>query len=106
MKILIAGDDVVIRRLLEIALLDWGYEVQLTCDGTTACAALEGNAPPRLAILDSMLTGMDGLENLSQGSVDFSRQGNLHHSSHYTDPEGGRDRRPRRRSGRLRHEAI
>lgn len=62
MKILIAEDDAVIRRLLEITLLGWGYEVQLTCDGKTALAALEGNAPPPLALLDWMLPGMDGLE--------------------------------------------
>ena len=62
MKILIAEDDAVVRRLLEVTLLGWGYEVQLTCDGNTACAALEGNAPPPLALLDWMLPGMDGLE--------------------------------------------
>jgi phosphoserine phosphatase RsbU/P len=62
MKILIAEDDAVIRRLLEITLLEWGYEVQLTCDGETACAALVGNASPPLALLDWMLPGMDGLE--------------------------------------------
>jgi len=62
MKILIAEDDAVIRRLLEITLLGWGYEVQLTCDGETACAALEGHAPPPLALLDWMLPGMDGVE--------------------------------------------
>ncbi len=34
----------------------------MTCDGETACAALEGNSPPPLALLDWMLPGMDGLE--------------------------------------------
>jgi DNA-binding response OmpR family regulator len=62
MKILVAEDDAVIRRLLEVTLLGWGYEVQLTCDGEAACAALQGNAPPPLALLDWMLPGMDGLE--------------------------------------------
>jgi DNA-binding response OmpR family regulator len=62
MKILIAEDDTVVRRLLEVTLLGWGYEVQLTGDGESACAALEGDAPAPLALLDWMLPGMDGLE--------------------------------------------
>lgn len=62
MKILIAEDDTVIRRLLEITLLGWHYEVQLTWDGKTACAALAQTVPPPLALLDWMLPGMDGLE--------------------------------------------
>ena len=62
MKILIAEDDPVFRRLLEVTLTDWGYEVQVTCDGRTACQALEADDPPPLALLDWMLPEMDGLE--------------------------------------------
>jgi sigma-B regulation protein RsbU (phosphoserine phosphatase) len=34
----------------------------VTCDGRTACQALETEDPPRLALLDWMLPEMDGLE--------------------------------------------
>ena len=62
MRILIAEDDPVSRRMLEVTLSGWGYEVQATCDGRTACQALEVDDPPRLALLDWMLPKMDGLE--------------------------------------------
>jgi DNA-binding response OmpR family regulator len=62
MKILIAEDDPVSRRLLEVTLAGWNYEVQVTSDGRSACQALEADAPPRLALLDWMLPEMDGLE--------------------------------------------
>src|SRR5271166_4906418 len=59
MRILIAEDDPVSRRLLEVTLTGWGYEVQVTCDGRTACQALEVADPPPLALLDWMLPEMD-----------------------------------------------
>src|ERR1700722_15028903 len=62
MRILIAEDDAVSRRMLEVTLTGWGYEVQVACDGRTACLALEVAEPPRLALLDWMLPAMDGLE--------------------------------------------
>src|SRR5271163_4882560 len=62
MRILIAEDDPVIRRLLEATLTSWDYEVQITSDGRTACQVLEANEPPPLALLDWMLPEMDGLE--------------------------------------------
>jgi sigma-B regulation protein RsbU (phosphoserine phosphatase) len=62
MKILIAEDDPVSRRLLEVTLTGWGYQVQVTADGRTACQALQVAGPPQLALLDWMLPEMDGLE--------------------------------------------
>jgi CheY-like chemotaxis protein len=62
MRILIAEDDPVSRRLLEVSLIGWGYQVQVTCDGLSAYAALKGSDFPRLALLDWMLPGMDGME--------------------------------------------
>ncbi|OAI41635.1 response regulator receiver protein [Planctomycetaceae bacterium SCGC AG-212-D15] len=62
MKILIAEDDQISRRLLEATLTTWGYEVQVTCDGRTACQALEAKEPPQMALLDWMMPEMDGLE--------------------------------------------
>jgi phosphoserine phosphatase RsbU/P len=62
MRILIAEDDLVSRRLLEVTLTGWDYDVQVTCDGRAACQALEAEDPPPLALLDWMLPEMDGLE--------------------------------------------
>ena len=62
MKILIAEDDPVSRRLLEGALARWGYEVFVACDGTEAWSALEKSPPPALLILDWLMPGMDGVE--------------------------------------------
>lgn len=62
MRILIAEDDPVSRRLLEVTLNGWGYDVQVTCDGSSAWQALDANDPPQLALLDWMLPEMDGPE--------------------------------------------
>ncbi len=62
MKILIAEDDSVSRRLLEETLKKWGYEVCATTDGTAAWEALQSAEAPSLAILDWMMPGMDGVE--------------------------------------------
>ncbi len=62
MKILVAEDDMVSRRLLEATLVKWGYEVVVTCDGAEAWAVLQGADAPPLAILDWMMPGMDGIE--------------------------------------------
>ncbi len=61
MKVLIAEDDPIYRRLLEVKLREWGYEVLAASDGLTAWNLLQGEAPPRMAILDWMMPGMDGL---------------------------------------------
>jgi diguanylate cyclase (GGDEF)-like protein len=62
MKILIADDDKVSRRLLEAKLSRWGYEVAITCDGNEAWEALRAEDAPRMAILDWMMPGIDGVE--------------------------------------------
>jgi sigma-B regulation protein RsbU (phosphoserine phosphatase) len=62
MEILIAEDDAVSRRLLEICLLRWGYEVVMAQDGIEALQILSRENPPALAILDWMMPGMDGIE--------------------------------------------
>ena len=60
MRILIAEDEQVTRRLLETTLARWGYDVQVTEDGDAALAKLMGDSSPQLAILDWMMPGMDG----------------------------------------------
>jgi len=62
MRILIADDDGVSRRILESFLSKWGYQVQVTTDGLQAFKALSVNDPPRLVILDWMMPGLDGLQ--------------------------------------------
>ncbi len=62
MKILIAEDDFTSRRMLESVLKKWGYEVLSACDGTEAWDILISDDPPRLAVLDWEMPGLDGTE--------------------------------------------
>ena len=62
MKILIAEDDAVSRRVLEATLAKFGYDVVVAADGAEAWAALEGEDAPQLAILDWMMPEIDGVE--------------------------------------------
>jgi two-component system cell cycle response regulator len=62
MRILIADDSIVSRHLLDATLRKWNYEVVVACDGTEAWNALQGENPPRLAILDWVMPGLTGPE--------------------------------------------
>ena len=62
MKILIAEDDPVSRRLLEVTLEKFGYEVVVAADGAEAWTALQREDAPPLAILDWMMPELDGVE--------------------------------------------
>jgi two-component system cell cycle response regulator len=59
-RVLIAEDDAVSRRLLEATLRKLGHEVVVARDGAAAWAILEKDGSPRLAILDWMMPFMDG----------------------------------------------
>jgi diguanylate cyclase (GGDEF)-like protein len=59
-KILVADDDAVSRRLLETTLSRAGYEVVATADGAAAASLLATKDGPRLALLDWMMPGLDG----------------------------------------------
>jgi phosphoserine phosphatase RsbU/P len=61
-KILIVEDDSVTRHVMEAQLLRWGHTVVSVADGDRALVAMREADSPRLAILDWMLPGMDGLE--------------------------------------------
>lgn len=62
MKILVAEDDSVTRRLLRVSLERWNYEVIAVDDGAQAQDALLREGAPKLAILDWVMPGMDGIE--------------------------------------------
>jgi diguanylate cyclase (GGDEF)-like protein len=60
-RILIADDDTVSRRILEITLIRLGHEPVMVTNGTDAQEILLRPDGPRLAILDWMMPGADGL---------------------------------------------
>ena len=62
MKVLIADDDPMWRKLLGKRVQSWGHEVVLAEDGDRAWHILRAQSPPRIAILDWMMPGLDGTE--------------------------------------------
>ena len=62
MRILVAEDDPVSLRLLQARLVEWGYEVTSVTDGQKALEVLQAPESPRLAILDWIMPGKDGIE--------------------------------------------
>jgi DNA-binding response OmpR family regulator len=62
MRILIAEDDATSRIVLATVLKKDGYDVTATDDGGAAWEVLQKPDAPRLAILDLMMPGIDGLE--------------------------------------------
>ena len=60
MRILIAEDDPISRRLLETTLTRLDYEVVVTANGAQAWQVLDSDEPPQLAILDWMMPEMAG----------------------------------------------
>jgi DNA-binding response OmpR family regulator len=62
MKILIAEDDPVSCRILELTLTAWGHDVSIATDGRAAWEMLQRADSPPLAILDIMMPEMDGCE--------------------------------------------
>ena len=62
MRILIAEDDGVSRRVLESVLQKWGHEVSAVADGDAAWRLLQRDDAPSLVILDGMMPGLDGVD--------------------------------------------
>jgi diguanylate cyclase (GGDEF)-like protein len=62
MKVLIADDDDVMRHILDTTLSKWGYEVETVRNGLEAWQLLQSADAPKLAILDWIMPGMDGVE--------------------------------------------
>jgi CheY-like chemotaxis protein len=76
MRILVADDEVVSRRLIEATVRRWGYDVVVAKDGLEASQILQSQNAPHLAILDWMMPGLDGLQLCRQASP--GRQGAVH----------------------------
>jgi diguanylate cyclase (GGDEF)-like protein len=61
-RILVADDNMVSRRPIEVVLRKWGYEVITAASGSEAWEILSGENAPRIAILDWMMPGLSGPE--------------------------------------------
>ena len=61
-QIVIAEDDPISRRLLEVLLTRSGYQVSVASNGTEALELLDQVDAPRLAVLDWMMPGLEGLQ--------------------------------------------
>jgi diguanylate cyclase (GGDEF)-like protein len=66
MKILIADDEPVSRQMLRGLLIKWGYDVVSAEDGNAAWECLSRPDAPRLALLDWMMPGQNGVEVCSE----------------------------------------
>lgn len=62
MRILIADDESISRRMLHALLEKWGYEVIAAEDGDSAWAKLRAPDAPRMALLDWMMPGQNGVD--------------------------------------------
>ncbi len=65
MKILIAEDELVSRKLLTKTLSQWGHEVSTACDGQEAWEMLQSEGM-HFVITDWMMPRMDGIELCKQ----------------------------------------
>ena len=66
MKLLIADDELSTRTLLRSCVAKWGYTVIEAGDGLEAMTFLRSQDPPRIAVLDWMMPGLDGVEICSR----------------------------------------
>jgi len=62
MKLLIAEDDLTSQLMIKAIVAKAGYEPIVTGDGLSACEILLKPDAPKLAVLDWMMPGMDGVE--------------------------------------------
>jgi two-component system cell cycle response regulator len=61
-NVLIADDEPLSRQILRALLTKWGYDVVAVENGDAAWASLRTPDAPRVALLDWMMPGMDGVE--------------------------------------------
>jgi signal transduction histidine kinase len=66
MKLLIADDELSTRVFLRHCAAKWDYELVEAADGLEALSMLRETEPPRIAVLDWMMPGLDGVEICSR----------------------------------------
>lgn len=66
MRILLAEDDRVTRRMLEVRVKDWGHEPVPAGNGREALDLLSADDGPRIALLDWMMPELSGIEVCEQ----------------------------------------
>ncbi len=62
MRVLVADDDSTTRKMVAAMLAKWGYDVVDVNSGDAAWDALQKEDAPRLAVLDWVMPGMDGVD--------------------------------------------
>jgi two-component system cell cycle response regulator len=62
MKILIADDDPISHEMLRSFLVQWGYDVVTAEDGNAAWEHLQSPHAPRMALLNWMMPGRNGID--------------------------------------------
>ena len=62
MRVLAAEDNPAFQSMLRTLLRKWGYEAVMAQNGYEALQVLESGDVPRLAVLDWMMPGIDGVE--------------------------------------------
>ncbi|MEM6364834.1 MAG: response regulator, partial [Planctomycetota bacterium] len=62
MRLLIADDNPVWRKLILAAAEPWGYRITVAENGREALEVLHSDDPPRLALLDWQMPKLDGIE--------------------------------------------
>jgi len=73
LRVLVAEDENLSRRLLVNALESWGYSVAVACNGEEAWEQLSAPDAPPLVLLDWMMPGIDGLEICRRLRADAAR---------------------------------
>ena len=62
LRVLVAEDDPIFRRILQSWLQNWGHEVLIAENGARAWDILQQERPPELLILDWIMPEIDGTE--------------------------------------------
>lgn len=76
LRVLLAEDSAIYRRLTGGLLREWGIEVVIARDGAEAWRLLQESGAPHLALLDWVLPEIDGIELCSR--IRESRKGDLY----------------------------
>ena len=90
MKVLVADDEPVSRRLLEASLKRWGYTVVTANDGCEALRILRLPDGPKLVVFDWLMPGLDGIQLCREVRA---RTGALHVCTAIDQQAGARRRR-------------